>query len=268
MATACLGFVTFLSEPPERSSPRFISRIVVSTDFDAAGPYLAFDCAFLVAFVVVIALGGATDEPSPPLVSPRAVAWRSLRISGMWLEAIVTEDDVANIAKQFAPLELRLGSDGRLSLSRLTSVLFVPGRGVEVVCDGQLHWPVLGMCIPLTMERLTVLVRPTVETRSDGYALVLRLSLERAGVSHVGLLDDRVTAKMNEELEKHCVELAWNFSQTLTHTFPLPASLLSAAAIGVEVRSGTTRVTREALGLAVLMGASVQPRVDRNRDPA
>ena len=180
----------------------------------------------------------------------------------MWLEAILTADDVASIATQVSPLELRIGTDGRLGLSRPSTVTLVPGRGVEIVCNAQLRWPVLGMHVPVSMEGLTIMVCPGVESRPDGYALVLRLGLERAGVSSVGLIDERVTALLNEELEKHHVELAWNFSQTLTHTFALPGALLSAEAVGLTVRSGTTRVTRDAMALAVLMGASVQRRVD------
>ncbi len=184
----------------------------------------------------------------------------------MWLEAILTEDDVRSVATQFSPLEVRLGTDGRLALARPVSVSLVPGRGVEVVCDAQLEWPVLGMHVPVAMQRLTVLVQPTVEDRPDGHALVLRLALERAGVSQVGLIDGRVTALLNDELAKHHVELAWNFTRTLTHTFALPASLLSAETVGLEVQSGATKVTRKGMALAVRMGASVRRRVEGTRE--
>lgn len=184
----------------------------------------------------------------------------------MWLEAVLTEDDVRTVATQFSPLEVRLGPDGRLSLSRPLSVLLVPGRGVEVVCNAQLKWPVLGMQVPVAMQKLTVLVHPTVEPRADGHALVLRLAIERAGVSQVGLVDERVTVLLNDELARHHVELTWNFTRTLTHTFSLPPSLLSAETVGLEVRSGSTRVTRQTLALAVQMGTSVRRRVEGGRD--
>ena len=185
----------------------------------------------------------------------------------MWLEATLTADDVANIATQFSPLELRIGTDGRLNLSRPSTVTFVPERGVEIVCNAKLEWPLLGMHVPVSMAGLTILVCPAVEARPDGCALVLRLGLVRAGVSSVGLIDDRVTALLNVELEKHHVELAWNFSRTLTHTFPLPGALLSAETVSLAVRSGTTTVTRDAMALAVLMGASVRRRVDAVPSP-
>jgi hypothetical protein len=38
MAIACLRLVTFLPERPDRRVPRFRSRIVRSTFFDAVGP--------------------------------------------------------------------------------------------------------------------------------------------------------------------------------------------------------------------------------------
>jgi len=40
MAIACLRLRTFLPDRPERSVPRFISRIASRTFFDAFSPYL------------------------------------------------------------------------------------------------------------------------------------------------------------------------------------------------------------------------------------
>jgi hypothetical protein len=43
--------------------------------------------------------------------------------------------------------------------------------------------------------------------------------------------------------------------------FSLPAGLVSAAALGVRVESGTTRVTENDVRLVVEFGAEVQKRV-------
>lgn len=186
----------------------------------------------------------------------------------MWLEAVLTEDDVRAVARQFSPLEIRLGTDGRLALSRPLSVSLVPGRGVEVVCNGQLDWPVLGMHVPVAMEKLTAMVVPALAPsgRDGEHALVLRLAIERAGVSHLGFVDERITALLNDELARHHTELTWNFARVLTHTFSLPASLLSAETVSLEVRSGEIKVTRKGMALAVQMGSSVRRRVGSARD--
>jgi hypothetical protein len=186
----------------------------------------------------------------------------------MWLEAIVTKEDVLDLATRLSPLEIRLGSDGSLLLSRPSEVAFVPDHGIQVACDARLHWPFLGMKVPVTMRGLTFLVRPAVEERHGGYALVFRLGLERAGFTEFGLLDEKVTALLDAELEKRHLELGWNFSRTLTHNFSMPDTLLSVEHIGLRVQLGRAKITSEALGLAVSMGTSVGRRGNGSRERA
>jgi hypothetical protein len=113
------------------------------------------------------------------------------------------------------------------------------------------------------------MVLPAVESsgRDDGHALVFRLAIERAGVSHLGFVDERITALLNEELAKHHPELTWDFTRVLTHTFSLPVSLLTAETVSLEVRSAAIKVTRLGMALAVQMGSSVRRRVEKGQDP-
>jgi hypothetical protein len=175
----------------------------------------------------------------------------------MWLEALLTEDDLARLSSQLFPVELRLRDSGLLTLSRPSRVALIASCGVEIVCDGRLVWPILKMNVPVELHDLTVSMVPSVELRPEGYALVVRPGLVRAGISRIGLIDDRMTALLNEELQKHRIEWKWNFSRTLTHTFSLPGALKSADALGLRVRAGAAQVTRRALRLEVSMVASV-----------
>lgn len=181
----------------------------------------------------------------------------------MWLEAILTEGDLQKAVDRFSPLEIRLGQDGRLLLARWTSLSLVADRGIEVICEATLHWPVMGIDVPITMNGLTVLIRPSVDPRPEGEALVFSLELERTGVSSLPLIDDRVTSLVNEELAKRRVELAWTFGRTLSHVFSMPEAILSAESLGLEVRGGKTKVTESALGFAVSFEASVARRGER-----
>ncbi len=79
--------------------------------------------------------------------------------------------------------------------------------------------------------------------------------------------DHTVTARINQELERKQVELAWNFSDTLTHLFSLPPSIASAAAIELRAMAGRVKVTESALGLAVDFEADVEPRATRSTRP-
>jgi hypothetical protein len=175
----------------------------------------------------------------------------------MWLEAMLTEDDLTRIAGQLFPLEVRLKGGGQLRLEHPHRVTLVPSRGVQVECDARLVWPILGVGVPLELRSLTVSMLPVVEVRAEGYALVIRPGLDHAGVSRIGLIEERTTAMLNEELQKHRIEWTWHFGRTLNHTFSLPGALKSVDALDLKVRTGAAQVTPRALRLEVSMVASV-----------
>jgi hypothetical protein len=182
----------------------------------------------------------------------------------MWLEAILTTGDLQDTLQQFSPLEIRLGDSGKLLLASPTRVSLSAGEGMAVVCEATLHWPVLGIDLPVHMHGLSVLVRPSVRPAPDGTCDVLAFTLQvdRAGVSILPhIIDDKVTSMLNEELAKKHVELAWNFGATLSHVFALPDALASAGAIALKVGGGTVKVTDHAIGFAVNFTAEVKPRV-------
>jgi len=179
----------------------------------------------------------------------------------VWLEAILTREDVRCILEQFSPLEIRLGESGRVSFASPTTVSTIPGKGIGVVCDATLHWPVLSVNVPVTMTGLTLLIHPAVEPCSEGEALVFTLQIDRAGVTALQFIDDRVTARVNDELVKKHVGLSWNFGKALSHVFRLPAALLSTEALCLKVKCGAVKVTESALGFAVGFETEVKRRV-------
>jgi hypothetical protein len=194
----------------------------------------------------------------------------------MWLEAILTREDLEGIAEKFSPLEIVLGDSGSLLLVGPCEVSLTPDEGVAVKCDATLHWPVLGFDVPVSMHRLLVHVLPSVEERADGSTLVFRLLIDHAGVTMLpSFFDHGVTARVNRELEEKHVELAWNFADTLSHVFKLPPSIASAAALSLKATAGRVKATEMALGLAADFTVSVQARgessdqnASRGADPA
>jgi hypothetical protein len=180
----------------------------------------------------------------------------------MWLEAIFTREDLAEIAQKFSPLKILFGDSGSLLLVAPSAVLLIPDKGVAVKCDATLHWPVLGFDVPVSMHGLLVHIVPTVDARpGGGTALVFRLQIDHAGVALLpSFFDPTVTARVNQELREKHVELAWNFVETLSHAFALPSRLASAAAFSTRATAGRVKVTETALGLAVDFEASVNTR--------
>jgi hypothetical protein len=179
----------------------------------------------------------------------------------MWLEAILTREDLQEVVQEFSPLEIRLGDSGSLLLVAPSDVSVIPGQGVGVKCDATLHWPVLGLDVPVSMRALTLRVLPRVENRPQGATLVFRLQIDHTGVAMLpSFFDDRVTARVNEELEQKHVELAWNFVDALSHVFRLPPALASASAFVLTATAGKVEATETALGLAVNFRAEVRAR--------
>ena len=93
----------------------------------------------------------------------------------MWLEAILTRQDLQEVVEKFSPLKIVLGDSGSLLLVGPCEVSLTPDQGVAVKCDGTLRWPVLGFDVPVSMHGLLVHVLPSVEERPDGSMLVFRL---------------------------------------------------------------------------------------------
>jgi hypothetical protein len=181
----------------------------------------------------------------------------------MWLEGILTREDLQDIAERFSPLKILLGDSGSLLLVGPCEVSLNPDKGIAVKCDATLHWPVLGFDVPVSLHGLLVHVLPSVEERPDGATLVFRLQIDHAGVAMLpSFFDHGVAARVNRELEQKHVELAWNFVDTLSHVFKLPPTLASAAALSVKATAGRVKATETALGLAVDFSLSVQARGD------
>jgi hypothetical protein len=179
----------------------------------------------------------------------------------MWLEAILTQEDLTGVLAQFSPLEIRLGKGGKLLLAMPRDLSMVPDEGVRIVCDVTLHWPFLGVDVPIHAEGLSLVLRPTVEAPLDAHAtaLVFRMHIERTGVSSIpALIDARITSIVNDELAKKHVELSWNFPETLSHVFALPASFESASGLALDVSAGRVKITSDALGFAVTVDANVE----------
>lgn len=189
----------------------------------------------------------------------------------MWLEAILTREDLLDAFCKLAPLEIRFGQSGSLQLSAPTAVAMNPGRSVAITCDATLHVPFLGMNVPVPMRGLVVELLVSVHEAPDaegresqhghGHVLQVALQIDRTGVAHIPhLLDEGVTKIVNDELEKKQVGFTWNFHDTLTRSFAAPAALASIAKLGLRVTGGRVRITEDALGLAVGFDSEVEKR--------
>src|ERR1700743_3205107 len=74
-----------------------------------------------------------TGRRAPP--ETQVPGMRMAAQEGMWLEAILTREDLLDAFCKLSPLEIRFGQNGTLRLSAPTAVAMNPGKSVAVVCD-------------------------------------------------------------------------------------------------------------------------------------
>jgi hypothetical protein len=220
----------------------------------------------------------------------------------MWLEAIVSKEDLVAFLPSVLPLKFDLSDGGDVFLHDPSEIALVAASGLRFVCKAKLHYPVLGINVPITVSSVSALIRPHIvkadgaprtsgvsgaepltarlverearsAPRTSGVSgaepltekLVFGLELEHADFAGLPeLLDTAITHKITSALRERPLELSWSFLSTLSHTFKLPPSLAPLVAIGLHAKWGEVRVTEEALVLAV----AVQAEAVRGSEPA
>jgi hypothetical protein len=187
----------------------------------------------------------------------------------VWIEAVVGKEDLIRVAEKFAPLEIKLGdAGGTLRLEDPSGISLIPTVGLHLQCTAHLHWPVLGMKIPVTIKPLLVRVLPEIDKREDGDALVFKLQIEHADVATVPtIIDNEITNLINRELIKKKIDFAFHFAETLSHEFDLSRVLPQIRSLGLTVVGGSVRVTEDAFVLGVSLEANVTRESEQAEDP-
>jgi len=178
----------------------------------------------------------------------------------MWLEAIISAEDLRQTLSRFAPVTIHFGDGGgELALEAPSQVTLVKDKGARIVCRARVVWPLLGLHVPIALKSLDVLLCPMIEPQPEGSALVFKLAIEHADFALIPtFIDNRLTALINAELAKKHVELSWRYAETLDHVFPMPDALDGVDALGLVVTGAVVRITNEGLGLAVSMRSDVR----------
>jgi hypothetical protein len=87
----------------------------------------------------------------------------------MWLEAILSKDNVVSLVRDFLPLSIHLGEnldDGHyLELFESRDVSLIEGQGLRMSCGARIRWPILGIDLPVTVESVTLLLCPSFPSR-------------------------------------------------------------------------------------------------------
>lgn len=183
----------------------------------------------------------------------------------MWLEAILSRDDLQQAVAHLAPVTIDLGSEGAaLYIGAPNDVALIANEGLHITCPAKLGWPVLGISVPVVINEVSFMLTPRIEQKDGVEQLVFEPRIEKADFAMLpNMIDRRVTDLVNKELDARRQDLAWNFRKTLQLSFELPAAMSPRRTMSLTAQGAMVRVTEEAVVLAVCMKAimsEVAPR--------
>jgi hypothetical protein len=175
----------------------------------------------------------------------------------MWLEAIMTEDDLTKIVAEFLPVKIFLdGEDTKaekqrwLQLFPATNVALVADKGLRLKCRAELSWSFVGIEATAKIDELIVVIRPDVTQRSKGTFLDLSIQVEAVDF-HIlpDFVDEAILKAVNTALAAK--NISWNTSETLTRTIGLGAEFEPIESLALEVQGGSQRIKDDALALVL-----------------
>jgi hypothetical protein len=179
----------------------------------------------------------------------------------MWLEAILSPQDLEQALRGLTPTTIQLGDEGALHLEAPESVALVENEGLRIVCGAKLRWAVLGLHLPVTIDSVTLVLEPLVEKRAAGDVLAFKIKLEALDLAAVpAMLEGTVVDHLNVALAARHAELVWDFRETLAQRFDLPDVLDPARTLVFTIAWGELRVRADALVFAV----SVHLRIEES----
>src|ERR1700733_10521923 len=109
----------------------------------------------------------------------------------MWLEAIVTAEDLTGLMREILPVKVHLsppaaeGDEKKaperwLMLQAATKVELVAEQGLRVTCPAELRWSFAGMSPTVKLDELSVLFRIQVVEKHKGHVLELQIEVDEA----------------------------------------------------------------------------------------
>ena len=191
----------------------------------------------------------------------------------MWLDAIVTSADLQQIVDQLTPAKVPLGERGHLFFDAPAEVSLVADRGLRIRCHAKLLWPVLGIDVGITVRSMTLLAVPSIASRNGNRVIVITPEVDAIDLAVLpDIADGELRAFLNRELQQKCIEVPWNYKETLDHRFALPEWFRAGSTFDIRSNGASVKVTNDSIGLAIGFNASIgqsePPSMPASRDDA
>ncbi|HEX6244355.1 MAG TPA: hypothetical protein VFZ61_25735 [Polyangiales bacterium] len=177
----------------------------------------------------------------------------------MWLQAIITADDLMHALHELTPTRIQLDDndpDKAFELDPPSEVRFRENEGAIIRTSARLSWDVIGIKVPVNLRTVEVLLIPSIEQDSDGNdLLVLQAKLEDLDLSALpGLFDGAIRNRINQVLEDPKRFVRWGFIRTLDFSFHLPDKVQPRRDLRLAARWGATRVSDQGFVMAASFG--------------
>jgi hypothetical protein len=158
--------------------------------------------------------------------------------------------------------------DGRwIRIDPVRALQFSVGEGIRLATSGALHWSLGPFPMTLTVQSLTLMLRPIIVGTGAVGRLLFRPVIEGADLQNVPAMLDRGIVKLvNRALERRSERLAWDFGRVLARHVVLPDALVPLEAARVDVETAELRVRADALELIVSLTTHIS-RVADDRAP-
>jgi hypothetical protein len=172
------------------------------------------------------------------------------------ITARLDEATIQQLLGELLPVKVLVddqGDKGRwIQIEPAQQVDFIADQGLRVRTSGQIQWLAAGLPINLTLQSVSLLLRPEIAPEPHGGRLVFRPSLDELDLKNVpGFLDRSVLGIVNGRLQAQGDELAWDFGKALTVAAPLPTSIEPAETFQLSVRTAAVAVLADAIVLTL-----------------
>jgi len=127
-------------------------------------------------------------------------------------------------------------------------------ESIRLITGGALRWIIGFLRVTITVERLVLVVRPTVVGTGASSRLLFRPMIEEADLRNVpALLERGLVGVVNRALAAQSERLAWDVGRTLAPRFVLPNVLMPLEAAAADVEAAQLRVRDDAIELTVTL---------------
>ncbi len=179
----------------------------------------------------------------------------------MFLEALLTRDELHARLEEAFPFLIRVGDPSAghtLAFTDLAEVELVAGVGLHIMCKARVHWPVLGIDVPVVLQSLRLVVIPRMKPGPLCDVLTFHVAIEHAGVPIIpDAIEHEVIVAINRRLANEHAEATWDFATLFGHVLPLPKMIEPLDAALLRATWGRLRVTNEAIVIAVSVHAAI-----------